>query len=107
MVSSGGSIRSWKKRWFLLQNYTLKYFEVTDKKLGMKGEIILNDQYTAKDGLVKTGRPHSFELYHPTLRSYYFVCQSQHEKEVWIKELNCYISQIKKEGKKKNSLYFK
>ena len=102
-MTIGGSIRSWKKRWFILQNNSLKYYEATEKKTVLKGEIILNEQHVARDGDPKSGKQYSIELYHPTLRSYYFYGNNQKEKETWITSLNDHLTEMKKDGNEKQS----
>ena len=85
LLKQGGSVRSWKKRWFVLKDRCLYYYaEPTDAK--PKGMFLL-PSYEMQLAQNELKRDFAFRAYHPTARTYYFVANNTVVMEKWIRAL--------------------
>jgi len=90
LTKQGGSIKTWKKRWFILKNGVFSYY----KNKGdpePKGSITLA---TASAIRVVEKKKHYFEIVTPS-RTYAFVSEDDDDRDRWINALNS-----QKEGNK-------
>jgi len=85
LLKQGGSVRSWKKRWVVLKDRCLYYYEEpADAK--PKGMFLL-PSYEIQLAQTELKRDFAFRAYHPTARTYYFVANNTAVMEKWIKAL--------------------
>lgn len=83
-IKLGGVFKTWRKRWFVLQGATLKYYSAKDEEL--KGEIqIKPDNVISKYPQCK--KPHAFSI-NTENRLYQIAAPSEEELDEWIKVLN-------------------
>jgi len=81
LVKQGGTIKSWKKRWFkVFPDYGIEYYEKDGGK--KKGEINLDGYHVEKEGL--KGKNFSIEMRHRKRRCWFVQCASEEEKKDWI-----------------------
>lgn len=83
MVKEGGSIKTWKKRYFLLKNGELAYYK--DKGAEELGRIPL----ATCSGIIiadKRKRPNCFEIM-TSNRLYAFSCETENERKEWVDAL--------------------
>jgi hypothetical protein len=81
MVKQGGTIKSWKKRWFkIYPDYSIEYFEKDGGK--KKGEVNLDGYKVVEEGI--KGKPFTIELNHKKLRCWFIQCASEEEKKEWM-----------------------
>lgn len=84
----GRLMKSWRKKWFILNGTSLYYFE-TDKDLRAKGFIeIGSDCLVQKADEYTNGQEFSFGLFHPGGRIFFFSAESEGEREAWIATLS-------------------
>jgi len=83
MVKEGGSIKTWKKRYFHLKNSELAYYK--DKGAEELGRIALvnTNGIQVSD---KRKKPNCFEILTPS-RVYAFSCDTEQEKKEWVEAL--------------------
>jgi uncharacterized protein YdaT len=80
LIKSGAPpITSWKKRWFVLQNGEIKYYN--DKKNQPQGSIPVNGSKIVQVEIQK--RKHVFSIVTKN-RTYHIQAESEHEKQAWI-----------------------
>lgn len=81
LVKQGGTIKSWKKRWFkVFPDYGIEYYEKEGGK--KKGEINLDGYSVEAEGL--KGKNFSIEMRHKKRRCWFVQCASEEEKKEWI-----------------------
>ncbi|XP_065066095.1 uncharacterized protein LOC135692007 [Rhopilema esculentum] len=104
---------NWRRRWFrltakghiILFSY---YTKPTDSNA--KGEVMLNQEYTARElEMGEKSKPNCFALGPLTdssaLRTYYVSCDSEDDKVDWITTLNCVIEGVLEKVLKRKSTY--
>lgn len=85
LVKEGGSIKTWKKRWFVLKEGVLSYF----KKQGdtePAGSIDMTTSSGVKSGSDKGKHKVIFEIVTPS-RTYAFSCETEDERKEWMEAL--------------------
>ncbi|XP_077994864.1 pleckstrin homology domain-containing family H member 1-like [Glandiceps talaboti] len=83
LTKLGGKVKSWKKRWFVLQNGQLMYYKSKNDTSGKPlGQILLD----GKCKVVKSDSSHCFELATPQ-RTYYLTAESHQAVEEWLQAL--------------------
>jgi len=85
LVKEGGSIKTWKKRYFVLKNGEFAYFK-DKKEREAKGAIILAQASAIQLGERKK-HPHCFEIVTPG-RVYAFSCETEDERKTWVEALS-------------------
>ncbi|XP_070577015.1 LOW QUALITY PROTEIN: pleckstrin homology domain-containing family H member 2-like [Ptychodera flava] len=83
LTKLGGKVKSWKKRWFVLQNGQLVYYKSkNDTSSKPLGQIPLD----SKCRVVKSDSSHCFELM-TTQRIYYLTAESNQAVDEWLQAL--------------------
>jgi len=83
MTKEGGSIKTWKRRYFILKNYELLYFNnVGEKEEEALGKISLKTASRVEKA-EKRKRPNCFEIYTPS-RVYAFSCEIEQDMNEWV-----------------------
>lgn len=89
LTKQGAFVKSWKRRWFVLENAMLFYFErQEDYPLKPKGSVPVVD-----DCIVRHAqdpdiiRPFCLELWHPNLDSYFASAESEQDEIEWMTAL--------------------
>ena len=81
-------IKSWKKRWFVLNKNRLNYYRTPGSNL--LGSIDLSN--ATEINIIKS-KNNSFEINIPDIRTYRFKSESQEELNSWVESLNRCIKQ--------------
>ncbi|KAK1877993.1 Cytohesin-3 [Dissostichus eleginoides] len=84
----GGRVKTWKRRWFILTDNCLYYFEYTTDK-EPRGIIPLENLSIRE--VEEPRKPNCFELYKPNTRAR-ISAPTPEEKEEWIKSIKASIS---------------
>eukprot|EP00163_Fabomonas_tropica_P002582 TRINITY_DN1199_c0_g1_i1.p1 TRINITY_DN1199_c0_g1~~TRINITY_DN1199_c0_g1_i1.p1 ORF type:complete len:342 (-),score=76.99 TRINITY_DN1199_c0_g1_i1:118-1143(-) len=87
LTKRGGLRKNWKKRWFVMKDATLSYYEKPESvvtKAKAKGTIELIDVICQENN--EMGKDHCFELV-TGQRTYYFVAKDDAEMQEWIEVL--------------------
>eukprot|EP01104_Vermistella_antarctica_P015705 TRINITY_DN521_c0_g1_i1.p1 TRINITY_DN521_c0_g1~~TRINITY_DN521_c0_g1_i1.p1 ORF type:complete len:538 (-),score=129.85 TRINITY_DN521_c0_g1_i1:47-1660(-) len=82
MTKQGGSVKSWKRRWCVLEGTTLYYFK-TKKQPAPQGSISLKDTEVTTNSKYKC----AFDI-KTTRRTFPFKCESEEERDEWVKLCN-------------------
>ena len=82
----GGLVKTYRKRYFVLQDRYLYYFSAP-QSARCKGVIYL-PSYRIMNAEKVTGRQFSFMAYHTTQRPYYFVASNLEDMQMWMKVLH-------------------
>lgn len=93
MTKQGGSVKSWKKRWFILKGTALYYFKKNKPDTEEQGQIDLTAQSFVKQE-EKHGKKHAFSV-GTTKRVYYMYADTEQESIAWIKAISATIDRIK------------
>jgi len=83
LVKEGGSIKTWKKRYFVLKNAEFAYFKGKGEE--QLGCIALSTASGIRISDRKR-KPNCFEIITPN-RVYAFSCESEDERHAWIEAL--------------------
>jgi hypothetical protein len=84
-----GIVKSWKKRWFQINEDVIGYYEQEDGKI--KGTIVIKDILDVLPGQVKYG----FNIVSSKKRVYELHAFTQSEKDIWCNALKKIISKKK------------
>lgn len=84
MTKQGGFIKTWKKRWFVLEGTMLSYYVKPDGK--MKGQIDISASKVISTAPECRRQP-AFKINIPGVRTYYIVPKTPEEVREWITEL--------------------
>merc|ERR1712137_991001 len=79
-------LKKWEKRWFVLVNDKLFYFENNNQASRATGEIELDGVGVVPAGEY-TGRPNTLGIMHKQRKEYYLQAPSEEETMDWIKTL--------------------
>lgn len=83
MTKEGGSIKSWKRRWFVLKDKKLYYFK-TQADTEATGVIELTNQTKVKkEGMYKKHQ-YSFSVGNPGFRTYFMAPNTDSESDKWV-----------------------
>ena len=95
LTKLGKKRKNWKRRWVVLENYIMIYYESDDKK-GECGRVDLEEvrkiedvvtgerrEAVEKEEKKVAGKEHFFLLHTPT-RIWYFVADNEKEKREWL-----------------------
>ena len=85
MIKRGGRIKTWKKRWFVLEGQTLTYLTKPNGK--KKGEIPISDAKFIISAPECKKQP-AFKIEIPCVRTYYCVTKTMTEMQEWISILD-------------------
>jgi hypothetical protein len=97
----GGKVsKSWKYRLFVLYGGVLSYYQVTNQKRELKGEIPLSSvkavcvseevEQLEKEGKEKPERGYQFDVFTPN-RIYKFAAESREEMNSWIEAIKSWL----------------
>lgn len=89
LQKEGGSIKSWKKRWFALEGDALVYY--TKKGGDKKGDIPLKDVTGVKAEDNYKDKKHCFVVQSPS-RDYHIVAGAAEEAKEWIDSISAKLS---------------
>lgn len=82
LLKQGGSVRNWKKRWFILKDHCLFYYaSPKDKK--PKGMFAL-PSYEMQLAQIELKREFAFRAFHAQARTYYFVANNAQDRDKWM-----------------------
>ena len=85
-----GVRKTWKKRWFVLTDTTLSYYEGTDTNFmkTLKGSIDMSRATSVRNSTCPTQSSENFELEIETPnRTYRLVVPTKYERDHWVKDL--------------------
>ena len=93
LKKQGGSWKSWKKRFFVIDGTKLKYFK-NEKDSNPKGVVNLELSSNIKATQVaKYKNKPAFQIQTPS-RTYYCVSETSIQRDSWIEALNAVLEQI-------------
>lgn len=93
MTKQGGSIKTWKRRWFVLKGSNLYYFKTNKSDAEAKGVIDLADRTVVRKE-EKHGKKHAFAIY--TAKRVFFMYPDQaSETDAWINAVQKAIDRMK------------
>eukprot|EP01087_Luapelamoeba_hula_P017351 TRINITY_DN545_c0_g1_i1.p1 TRINITY_DN545_c0_g1~~TRINITY_DN545_c0_g1_i1.p1 ORF type:complete len:466 (+),score=100.63 TRINITY_DN545_c0_g1_i1:146-1543(+) len=88
LTKEGGTIKTWKKRHFVLDQGALKYYVPKGKGRGEEKGVITLDKAQVVNGPINYKKKKwCFEL-QTSYRNFYFVAPSENEMQEWIAALN-------------------
>ena len=79
-------LRRWDKRWVMMTEGSVFYFESFNQATRANGEIEL-DGCKVADADSETGKKNTFGIYHPPRRDVFFQASSSEERIEWISAL--------------------
>jgi len=82
----GGNSKNWKKRWFVLKDFCLYYFEANKSGNYALGMVLIPG-YTIT-AYQDPKRENCMMCDHPSARTYYFSAESKQDQTLWIDTLN-------------------
>lgn len=82
LTKESGPTRSWKRRWVVVQEGNLYYYE-DQAKTKPKGCILLEDCFVVPADK-ETKKDHTFSIYHSTRRTFYFQASDRRELDAWM-----------------------
>lgn len=95
MTKQGGSVKSWKRRWFLLKGNTLYYFKASRPETEMQGCIELTPTSFVKPQ-PKHGKQQAFAVGSQNQKRIFFMYADQDSESVaWMKSINAAIDRLK------------
>lgn len=98
MTKQGGSVKSWKRRWFILKGAKLYYFKANRPETEMQGLIELTPTTFVKQQ-PKHGKQQAFAVGSSEMKRVYFMYADQDTESLsWIKSLNAAIERLKSPG---------
>merc|ERR1712137_1052070 len=97
LTKQGGSIKTWKKRWFVLKGDTLYYFK-TQKDPEQTGEIKLEKTTTCTNEAKKKGKVY-FAVNTPN-RKYLIHADTEESANQWVDKINKAIESLSGGGAK-------
>jgi PH domain len=102
--SEGEVFKTWKKRYFVLEQRLLSYYQ-SPGDAQVKGVAAL-DNCVVRVADSKTGKTHTFEIYHPSRRVFYIQAESDQERDDWMVALrkNIGANAAETEAKKRAAL---
>jgi len=86
LTKEGGSIKTWKRRWFTLKNYVLSYYK-SQGDPEPKGKIEVSGSTVVRASNNKNKKPNCFEVTTPT-RIFYICADTEEERDSWVQALN-------------------
>lgn len=93
MVKQGGSVKTWKKRWFVLKGSILYYFKQNKPDQEEQGQIELTEKSYVKQE-EKRGKKHAFSVFSKK-RVFYMYAENDQDSLAWMKSINSSIERIK------------
>jgi len=98
MTKQGGSVKSWKRRWFILKGNTLYYFKASRPETEMQGSIELTPTSFVKPQ-PKHGKQQAFAVGSQNQKRIFFMYADQDSESVsWMKSINAAIDRLKGGG---------
>eukprot|EP00300_Choanocystis_sp_HF-7_P033401 c45744_g1_i1.p1 GENE.c45744_g1_i1~~c45744_g1_i1.p1 ORF type:complete len:332 (+),score=60.42 c45744_g1_i1:82-996(+) len=88
MTKQGGSRKTWRRRWFVLQNHTLSYYK-DNTSASPLGIISLQGCSVSKADSQK--KANCFQIYHPVRRTFYMYPATAVEQEEWLESIKAQI----------------
>eukprot|EP00300_Choanocystis_sp_HF-7_P005072 c1386_g1_i1.p1 GENE.c1386_g1_i1~~c1386_g1_i1.p1 ORF type:complete len:436 (+),score=55.95 c1386_g1_i1:129-1436(+) len=85
LSKEGGRRKSWKRRWFTLENMVLSYYK-TEGEVGEKdplGRIPIPSYEVDLDNKKRNG----FKISHPGCRTFYFSADTPEERDGWMRAI--------------------
>jgi hypothetical protein len=97
MTKRGGHMKTWRKRWFVLEAFTLTYYKKKDDKKP-KARVVINAECTVlpvcENKKVRKKHPNAFCLI-TNGRTYFFDCDDNQLKSDWLFNIRRTISMAK------------
>jgi len=95
MTKQGGSVKSWKRRWFILKGPNLYYFKASRPETEMQGVIELTPTSFVKPQ-AKHGKSQAFAVGSQGQKRVFFMYADQDSESVsWMKSINAAIDRLK------------
>jgi len=99
MIKQGGSIKTWKRRWFIFRNLVLFYHRKPQDKVPL-GRIPILGYMVEKADNDHVKKPFPFKLEHSAAcRTWYFSTSTEEEREFWINTINTAVEELMNSGK--------
>ena len=84
LLKRGGFVKSWKRRWFVLEYPILKYY-VNPADSTPKGQINCEETtLTEKHAQQEVAKEHCFAMYHPDRRTYFLKAEDEDDMMRWV-----------------------
>eukprot|EP01119_Soliformovum_irregulare_P014976 TRINITY_DN4162_c0_g1_i1.p1 TRINITY_DN4162_c0_g1~~TRINITY_DN4162_c0_g1_i1.p1 ORF type:complete len:561 (+),score=167.40 TRINITY_DN4162_c0_g1_i1:1839-3521(+) len=98
LVKQGGSVKTWKRRWFVFQDLVLFYFKSEkESSASALGKIPVLSYMVEKADKDNTKKPFPFKLTHPgPCRTWYFSASSESARDKWMTTINTAVSKVSK-----------
>jgi hypothetical protein len=104
LYKQGKSRGNWSKRFFVLTDFSLKYYtDATRTKL--KGEIVIIGASVKANGMLDKKKKFHFSISHPKCGAREFYAISNVRKEEWLNRLTEVIGNIERTGAMYGTLY--
>mmetsp|Transcript_3897 Transcript_3897/g.5841 ORF Transcript_3897/g.5841 Transcript_3897/m.5841 type:complete len:500 (-) Transcript_3897:103-1602(-) len=97
LTKQGGSIKTWKKRWFILKGDTLFYFK-TQKAQDVTGSITLEPTSTCQAVPAKSNAKKHFFSVATTRRTFLMWASDEKTAQDWVKVINEKIAEKNNKG---------
>lgn len=97
LYKQGKSRGNWSKRYFVLTDYTLKYFSDASRTK-LKGEIVLVGATVKSNDSLNKKREYHFSIIHPKCGTRNFYTTTINKKEQWLNRLTEILGGIERSG---------
>lgn len=98
MTKQGGSVKSWKRRWFILKGNMLYYFKASRPETEMQGVIELTSTSFVKPQ-PKHGKQQAFAVGSQSQKRVFFMYADQDSESVsWMKSITAAIDRLRTGG---------
>mmetsp|Transcript_2095 Transcript_2095/g.3263 ORF Transcript_2095/g.3263 Transcript_2095/m.3263 type:complete len:393 (+) Transcript_2095:193-1371(+) len=106
LYKQGKSRGNWSKRYFVLTDYTLKYFSDASRTK-LKGEIVLVGASCKSNDTLNKKKQYHFTINHPKCGTRQFYAKTNNRKEQWLNRLTEILAGIERSGSLYGSLHKK
>jgi len=99
MVKQGGSVKTWKRRYFVFKHLVLFYYRNPEDKVPL-GRIPILGYLVEKADKDNVKKPFPFKLEHAGVcRTWYFSTSNETERDFWVNTINSAIQDLVNSGK--------
>lgn len=92
LTKQGGFVKNWKRRFFVLENNRLSYYDKEDLKK-KRGTIDLDAAYSICLA-PETKKPNSFKIIIPNQRTFFITSDSKEDMDAWMKTIRSNIQEL-------------
>ena len=97
LLFAGKSRGNWSKRYFVVTNYTLKYYSDASR-MKLKGEIVLVGSSVKANDVLNKKRKFHFSIVNPKCGTRNFYAITNNRKEQWLNKLTEVIAGVERSG---------